>query len=398
MEVMHTCSTSHHKSTSIAAPPPPPPPPPLADSLARSLSGGATWLVDQLPARPPGSRGLTRIAVREEEGSNRARSCPLRGSPSSRTHDPLHTETTAEMVVASTSSSSLPRLLSSGAVSVAAHVKPTARFEAGFARCASTSTQQDSSAINVSLVLSRQPLLLRDPHPLEKAVFDYNYTVSRRLAQPFSKEFYFRKGSAAETRFDREEKHRQATVDAQGSSASQSGGTPATSPETEELGVDAELYATRPRKTEADAKNDVTSLERALDRTLFLVMRSKSSPWRLPTTAVDVAAGETLHKVAKRPVEAALGDKMDIWLVSNMPVAVLPRPPQQDAASSASTPTPPTSASGKTYFLRGQIISGLPQASQDAEFAWLTQEEIQDRLAQSGDTTYYEGIQDLLSQ
>lgn len=257
----------------------------------------------------------------------------------------------------------------------------------------SSSSATSDADINVSLVLSRQPIVLREPSPFERSFFHYNYNMSRRLAQPFFQEFYFRKGSAAEARFGHEEKHRKATIDSEGKSTASSEAPPP--PSVEEAGVDAELYATRPRTTEADARNDLTSLERALDRTLFLVMRSPSSEsikWRLPTTKVDLVAGETLHKVATRPVEAALGNKMDIWIVSNLPIGVLPRPSEAHLAPDFRT------AAAKTYFLRAHVLSGLPWASSDTEFAWLTQEEIQNQLISAGDAEYYRNIRDLLSQ
>lgn len=228
-------------------------------------------------------------------------------------------------------------------------------------------------------------------------MFQYNHSLSRKVSQPFVKDFYFRKGSAAETRFDEEERQRAQAFDAAYSSSAKSSSGKSASKSSQSntgsdaLKSDAELYATTSRTTKADETGDITSLERALDRTLFLVTRnSPSSQWRFPTTNVDIARGETLHKVAKRPVEAALGDKMDIWLVSNMPIGVSPRPSQQTAQKK--TPQ----QSDKTYFLRAHVLSGLAEeAKGGSEFAWLTQEEIKDKMA--GDS-YFAEIKDLLSK
>ena len=57
-----------------------------------------------------------------------------------------------------------------------------------------------------------------------------------------------------------------------------------------------------PRTTEADAKNDVRSLERKLDRTLYLVVKQKSgrgaATWRFPAKALTNTKHENLHDVS----------------------------------------------------------------------------------------------------
>lgn len=192
----------------------------------------------------------------------------------------------------------------------------------------------------MALLVSRQPLILRSPTPLESTYFDYNQTLSRRLAQPFNKDFYFRKGSAGEVKFDQEEVERKKRFDEviqkakQSSSSKQQQQQQAGAPDGNEVAqekatageAEADLYATAPRRTEADEKGDVKSLERALDRTLFLMFRQQGSQWRLPTRLVNRNEKETLHRVAAEPVTSALGEGLDIWMVSNMPVGMMPRP------------------------------------------------------------------------
>lgn len=78
------------------------------------------------------------------------------------------------------------------------------------------------------------------------------------------------------------------------------------------------------RVTEADEKGDVTSLRRRLDETLFLVYKdAKTGQWRFPTQVLDIANGDTLHKVAPLSVTRALGESLDIWMVTNMPVGLV---------------------------------------------------------------------------
>lgn len=200
-----------------------------------------------------------------------------------------------------------------------------------------------SAKISVALLLSRQPLILRSPTPLESTYFDYNQTLARRLAQPFNKDFYFRKGSAGEVKFDEEEAQRKKRFDDVIRQAKQSSSSKqrqqqeqqeAGAPDGNEVArgkatageAEADLYATAPRRTEADEKGDVKSLERALDRTLFLMFRQQGSQWRLPTRLVNRNEKETLHRVAAEPVTSALGKGLDIWMISNMPVGMMPRP------------------------------------------------------------------------
>lgn len=51
-----------------------------------------------------------------------------------------------------------------------------------------------------------------------------------------------------------------------------------------------------PRETEADRTGDVRRLDRALDRTLYLVVRDSTSRWGFPTD--DVRPDEGLHEVS----------------------------------------------------------------------------------------------------
>lgn len=53
-----------------------------------------------------------------------------------------------------------------------------------------------------------------------------------------------------------------------------------------------------PRVTEADLKNDVKSLNRALQRTLYLLVKNKEGHWMFPQ---DKLANETLHAVCSHP-------------------------------------------------------------------------------------------------
>lgn len=56
----------------------------------------------------------------------------------------------------------------------------------------------------------------------------------------------------------------------------------------------------------------------------------------------------------------------------------------------------------QTYFLRAHLVSGVPRPADGVEHAWLTKEELAERLggatSSKGDVDYYSHISDLLSR
>lgn len=53
-----------------------------------------------------------------------------------------------------------------------------------------------------------------------------------------------------------------------------------------------------PRMTEADEKGDLSSLNRRLERTLYLVVKGRSGVWEFPSSALE-RRGESLHTVSR---------------------------------------------------------------------------------------------------
>ncbi|KAK0557176.1 hypothetical protein OC846_000626 [Tilletia horrida] len=268
-----------------------------------------------------------------------------------------------------------------------------------------TSAPSSSNPIYASVIISRPPTLLREPTKLEQSIFAYNSKLLSALAQPFPRDFYFKKGSTAEQRFDDAETRRltslqegktdplsfmpnRATEDGQVSSKGSAVGTA-----NAEKSPDADLYAILPRTTEADKKNDTTSLNRKLDRTLYLLTKTQKkdskdeAEWVFPSQHVvrSGQAKENLHQAARRAVESQLGDEIDVWLVSNLPIGV----------------TQPKSGSDpKTYYMQAHVLSGNVSAEDQTEYAWLTREEIEAELTQpksgKGTPNYWEQVRDFL--
>lgn len=196
-----------------------------------------------------------------------------------------------------------------------------------------------------SPVLSRPPLLTRELTSFEKAFYLYQKRLNERLALPFTRYFYFQKGTPADTEWKRKQKVRKTAArdigiysgygdeawndevlvgdetsepsrqvdalirDAKGKDIYQAqlqgdketGGEEVSGNEREgegmrkTVGQQVAIERPHPRLTEADEKNDLRSLNRKLDRSLYLMIRNKEGLWRFPEDRVY--GRENLHQV-----------------------------------------------------------------------------------------------------
>ncbi|CAG8584235.1 7135_t:CDS:2, partial [Diversispora eburnea] len=55
--------------------------------------------------------------------------------------------------------------------------------------------------IVAGIVLTRSPIILRDPHPFEREYYIYQQRLEQLHAAPFPVDFYFKKGSVAEKKW-----------------------------------------------------------------------------------------------------------------------------------------------------------------------------------------------------
>lgn len=160
----------------------------------------------------------------------------------------------------------------------------------------------------------------------------YQKELERDQAAPFAAEFYFKKGSVAERRWKQQEAQRAANSSSSSSSSTASsstakskGGSATANDElTEE---DEKLAAAQETKiefndriTDADRKNDVRSLERALQRTLYLIVKKprEKHTWQFPQGGVRVC--ENLQEVKNQKLWVMGGNSCrppgtDLWRV-----------------------------------------------------------------------------------
>lgn len=259
-----------------------------------------------------------------------------------------------------------------------------------------------------SLILSRIPIVTPELSEFEKAYYHYQDELERRLMWTFPQYYYFKKGSLSErkfvaaqrgpvvkqpgvfyprgepdVKFNRERRFKQEVVvprDAEGS------------------GDGKDESFTRPiepnsRKTKADETNDIKSLIRRLDRTLYLVVKDGSGKWKFPTGVLS--GPEHLHIGAERIVREIGGPDMNTWTVSNTPCAVVNYTKSGSIGGDVSSITSSTDASNiKEFFIKSHILDGqfIPQ-SKGLDFAWLTKEELGDHV----DQAYYQSIKPVLS-
>lgn len=190
--------------------------------------------------------------------------------------------------------------------------------------------------ILASTVLSRPPLLTRNLTSFEKAFYLYQKRLNERLALPFTRYFYYKKGTPADVEWKRKQKVRKTAArdigvysgygkeawndevlvgdvtaepssqvsalirDAEGKDIvaaelvgdAETDGLEVSGNEKEAEGVrkpvgqQVAIERPMPRFTEADEKKDSRSLSRKLDRSLYLLVKNKDGRWRFPEDRV----------------------------------------------------------------------------------------------------------------
>lgn len=199
-------------------------------------------------------------------------------------------------------------------------------------------------SLKAGLILSRPPLLTREQTAFEKAFYLYQKRLNERLATPFARHFYFKTGQPATIDFSIKWSERGHTMAREIGRMVRSGkwawddellvgkGDELAEPDSvrEALYTDAESRVSEdgealtfedririerplPRETEGDRSGDLRRLDRALDRTLYLVVK-KGGLWRFPQARVWPDEG--LHEVcvSNLPVDCALWGERHDWL------------------------------------------------------------------------------------
>lgn len=248
-------------------------------------------------------------------------------------------------------------------------------------------TSAQTAKIHAGLLLSRIPIVTRDVTAFENAYYTYQSELQSRLMWTFPQYFYFRKGSIAERNYldaqrgpvvkqpnvwfpkgvpdvkhGRERRTRQNIVIPRD--------------ETKEGDEQSVSRPVKPnsRITKADELNDVTSLERKLSRTLYLLIQDESSRWKFP--AFDIV-DQPLHITAETGLRELMGESIKTFTVSNTPTCVL------KYADVAVAPRKTESPELKEYLIKSHILAGqlrLNPSKGVKAYSWLTKEEMKDLM------------------
>ncbi|KAI8867953.1 hypothetical protein GQ42DRAFT_149004 [Ramicandelaber brevisporus] len=239
------------------------------------------------------------------------------------------------------------------------------------------------SRIFAGVLLQRNPIIIREPTALEVAYSDYKGSLERSNSMQFPTSFYFKKGSIQDAQFQQRERTMLNDID-----KVQTGYGPEYQKKMATAGVKQELSESdsvkielAPRTTNADKINDVKALDRALDRTLYLIVKEKKSKegdsqWQFVQESMTTSG--YLHSTAQSALGKQCGDNMQTWFVGRLPVAHVRR------------------SDGTSLFLhKSHIFSGqvTPAADTVADFAWLRREELEKYLPKD----VYESVREILA-
>lgn len=126
-----------------------------------------------------------------------------------------------------------------------------------------------------------------------------------------------------------------------------------------------------PRITEADLNNDRRSLDRCLDKSLYLIVKRNrdDNAWQFPQGKWN--EGETLRQTGERVGDRAVG-KVNRWYISNSPIGhfcyAYPEAIQKQRKQYGA----------KVFFYRNQLIAGNVKLETRLykDYAWITRGEV----------------------
>ncbi|MCJ1357219.1 MAG: 39S ribosomal protein L46, mitochondrial [Icmadophila ericetorum] len=287
--------------------------------------------------------------------------------------------------------------------------------------------------ISAGILLSRPPLLTRPLTPFEKSYFLYNRRLNERLALPFSRYFYYPKGTPEDVDWKRKIKDRKTAAreigvysgygeeawndevlvgamesepewqverlvkdaeDVGGSLEGEEGNAAAAATGTKKGVVEKPL----PRETEADRTGDMQSLNRALARTLYLVVQGPDGKWCFPSA--PLTPGESLSRAAERIMVQSCGPNMNTWVVGNAPVghySKLYKTPQTITTDEKRGPF--ERLGEKTFFMKVRMMAGQANLSGNLfglqDFKWLAKEEVEREV---GAGKYWNAVRNMLAE
>ncbi|KAI9713637.1 MAG: hypothetical protein M1812_006609 [Candelaria pacifica] len=266
----------------------------------------------------------------------------------------------------------------------------------------------ENYALRAGVVVSRPPILTRDLTSFEKAFFLYQRRLNERLALPFTRYFYYPKGTPGDIDWKRKFKERQTPARDIGvyNAYAKEGwndellvGAEESEPENQVKAIvkDSEggkekVERPMPRITEADMTGDEKSLNRKLARSLYLVVKGKEG-WGFPSAGL--MGRENLHQAAERILIQSGGQNMNTWVVGHVPIGHQSLNYEKPITE---TGTSISEIGSKTFFMKVRIMAG--QASLEAnaldltDYKWLAKEEVEKAV----DPRYWRSVRNMLAE
>ncbi|XP_078165872.1 decoy [Carex rostrata] len=133
-------------------------------------------------------------------------------------------------------------------------------------------------------------------------------------------------------------------------------------------------YVPAPRITEADKTKDIKSLQRALDKRLYLLIYGSGygAPddkpvWHFPEKVYENE--DTLRLCAESALKSVIGSLHNTYFVGNAPMAHMVAEPKENI---------PSSQSFKRFFFKSQVIgtNKFDISKKCKDYAWVTKEEL----------------------
>ncbi|KTW29216.1 hypothetical protein T552_01172 [Pneumocystis carinii B80] len=226
--------------------------------------------------------------------------------------------------------------------------------------------------ILAATVLLRSPVITEEKTPFEKAYYAYQRQLNERLAAPFPVDFYFKKGSSAERKWLDNEANKAKTKSVSDDIYS----------ELQDKKADIGL----PRETEADRQGDLRSLERKLDKTLYLLVKKPREEhcWQFPQGVVT--DDDFLHTAAQRSLYEFCGNNMNVWYVGHVPIG--------NGKYKYPKGYSDKFYGAKIFFIKARIMAGHVKLDGKTvvDWLWVTKNEIKQYVSKS----YWNFIQAML--
>jgi len=145
------------------------------------------------------------------------------------------------------------------------------------------------------------------------------------------------------------------------------------------------------RETQADRDNNRKSLDRALDKKLYLIVQKnrKNYAWQFPQGGWE--NGETMRGTVERELREELGSKVKAYFISNAPCGFYQYPFSEAAQEKY------RAESSKVFFYRARHLDGDIELNKNeglVDYLWVTAQELKEYFTPE----YYARVRPLLNE